>query len=138
MAQNYTDPPATTAEHSAIETSGTQRTAGRGAYITAIAAFLLLAVVGIAFLLPKLHHRDALVDQVRLDAGPPPVVVAENCLRSTLFQTGTTGDGPGFSANAHLRSDCGLQLRSAMSTSVTMCAPVNCWPRLKTRRHGSP
>ncbi|MGI4852878.1 MAG: efflux RND transporter periplasmic adaptor subunit [Janthinobacterium lividum] len=77
MAQNYTDPPVTTAEHSAVATPTSPQTAGRGAYITAIAAFLLLAVLGIAFLLPKLRHRDALVDEVRLNAGPPPVVIAQ-------------------------------------------------------------
>lgn len=76
MAQNFTDPPALAGERDARATPSIQRPAGRGAYMAAIAAFLLLVLVGAAFLLPKLHHRDALVDQARLDAGPVPVVVA--------------------------------------------------------------
>ena len=80
MAQNYSDPPVLAGEHLPATTPHTQREAGRGAYIAAVAAFLLLAALGIAFLLPKLHHRDALVDQARADAGPPPVVVAKIAL----------------------------------------------------------
>ncbi|MGI4758467.1 MAG: efflux RND transporter periplasmic adaptor subunit, partial [Janthinobacterium lividum] len=76
MAQNYTDPPAA-GEHDVQATPSAQQPAGRGAYITAAAAFLLLAALGVAFLLPKLHHRDSLVDQVRVNAGPPPVVVTK-------------------------------------------------------------
>ncbi len=75
-AQNYTDPPVA-GEHEASATPGTQQQAGRGAYVAAGAGFLLLALLGIAFLLPKLHHRDSLRDQARADAGPPPVVVAK-------------------------------------------------------------
>ncbi len=75
MAQNYSDPPALAGEHDVLTTPSQQRTAGRGAYMAAIAAFLLLALLGVAFLLPKLHHRESLVDQTRIDAGPPPVVV---------------------------------------------------------------
>ena len=78
-AQNYTDPPVA-GEHAPRATPATQETAGRGAYIAAGAAFLLLAVLGVAFLLPKLHHRDSLRDQAREDAGPPPVVVAKIAL----------------------------------------------------------
>ena len=75
MAQNYSDPPALAGQHDIQTTSGVQRNAGSGAYIAAGAGFLLLVVLGIAFLIPKLHHRESLADQTRVDAGPPPVVV---------------------------------------------------------------
>ncbi len=77
MAQNYTDPPVLSSEHDVRATSATQQSTARGAYLAALAAFLLLALLGIAFLLPKLRHRESLVDQARLDAGPPPVVVTK-------------------------------------------------------------
>ena len=80
MAQNYSDAPAIPAEHDVRATPTEKRPAGRGAILSAVAAFLLLALLGVAFLLPKLHHRDSLADQVRADAGPPPVVVARVAL----------------------------------------------------------
>ncbi len=91
MAQNYTDPPVLATEHDVRATPQTQQSAGRGAYMAAIAAFLLLAVLGIAFLLPKLRHRESLVDQARLDAGPPPVVVT----KVTLGQLSSKLELPG-------------------------------------------
>ncbi len=80
MAENFSDPPALAGEHDIRTTSGTQRTTGRGAYIAAGAGFLLLVVLGIAFLIPKLHHRESLVDEARVEAGPPPVVVTRVAL----------------------------------------------------------
>lgn len=77
MAGNYTDPPVSAGEHDVRATSPTSQPAGRGAFIAAGAAFLLLVLLGAAFLLPKLRHRESLVDQVRIDAGPPPVVVTK-------------------------------------------------------------
>ena len=77
MAQNYSDPPVLAGEHDVRATPSRQRSAGRGAYIAALAAFLLLLAIGVAFLLPKLHHRESLEDQVRVDAGPPPVLVTK-------------------------------------------------------------
>lgn len=76
MAQNYSDPPVLAGEHDVRAIPAAKPSAGRGAYIAAFAAFLLLVILAVAFLLPKLHHRDALEDQVRVDAGPPPVVTA--------------------------------------------------------------
>ena len=76
MAQNYSDPPVLAGEHDIRTTPQTARSAGRGAYLAAFAAFLLLIILGAAFLVPKLHHRDSLQEQVRVDAGPPPVVTA--------------------------------------------------------------
>ncbi len=80
MAQNYSDPPALAGQHDIQVTSGSQRATGTGAYIAAGAGFLLLLLLGIAFLIPKLHHRDSLVDQAREDAGPPRVVVTRVAL----------------------------------------------------------
>ncbi len=77
MTQNFSDPPVLAGEHDTRATSGTQRATGRGAYIGAGAGFLLLVVLGIAFLIPKLHHKESLSDQTRMDAGPPPVVVTQ-------------------------------------------------------------
>ncbi len=91
MAQNVSDPPALAGEHDTRATSGAQRTTGSGAYIAAGAGFLLLTVLGIAFLIPKLHHRESLNDQTRLDAGPPPVVVT----RVTLGQASSRLELPG-------------------------------------------
>ena len=76
MAQNYSDPPVLAGEHDVRAIPAARPSAGRGAYLSAFAAFLLLVILGVAFLLPKLHHRDALEEQVRVDAGPPPVVTA--------------------------------------------------------------
>ncbi len=77
MAQNYSDAPVIPGEHDVRATPQETRSAGRGAFFSAIAAFLLLALIGLAFLLPKLRHRQSLVDEAREEAGPPPVVVAK-------------------------------------------------------------
>src|ERR1700712_3037742 len=77
MAQNFTDTPALSGEHSPLITPSKQAPVGRGPIITAVAAFLLLAVIGIAFLLPKLHHKETLQEDVRANAGPPPVAVTK-------------------------------------------------------------
>jgi RND family efflux transporter MFP subunit len=77
MAQNFTDAPAIPGEHSPVTTPSKQEPVGRGPMITAVGAFLLLIVLGIAFLLPKLHHKETLQDDVRANAGPPPVAVAK-------------------------------------------------------------
>lgn len=77
MAQNFTDAPAIAGEHSPATTPSKQEPVGRGPIITAVAAFLLLILIGIAFLLPKLHHKETLQEDVRASAGPPPVAVAK-------------------------------------------------------------
>ena len=51
----------------------TNRTS-RAPYVGMTAFFLLLIVVGIVFLLPKLHHRDALEAEAKVAAGPPTVL----------------------------------------------------------------
>ncbi len=75
MAQNFTDAPAIPGEHSPLTTPSKQEPVGRGPLITAVSAFLLLILIGIAFLLPKLHHKETLQEDVRANAGPPPVAV---------------------------------------------------------------
>jgi RND family efflux transporter MFP subunit len=80
MAQNFTDAPVTASEHSPLNTPSAPQPVGRGPVIMAVGGFLLLSVLGIAFLLPKLHHRDTLEDDVRVNAGPPPVAVAHVAL----------------------------------------------------------
>lgn len=47
----------------------------RAPYINIAAFFLLLLVLGIAFLIPKLHHRESLEAEARIAAGPPAVLV---------------------------------------------------------------
>jgi len=49
----------------------------RAPYISVAAFFLLLLVLGIVFLIPKLHHRDALEAEARTAAGPPTVLVTK-------------------------------------------------------------
>ena len=44
-------------------------------YVTAIAAFLILIVIGVLALLPRLHHQTSLQQEANRDAGPPPVFV---------------------------------------------------------------
>ncbi len=91
MAQNYSDAPVLPGEHDVRATPQEKRSAGRGAFFSAFAAFLLLALLGVAFLIPKLRHRDSLVDQARAEAGPPPVVVT----KLTLGQRSSKLELPG-------------------------------------------
>ena len=77
MAQNFTDAPAIPGEHPPAQTPSKQEPVGRGPVIAAAAGFLLLILVGIAFLLPKLHHKETLQEDVRASAGPPPVAVTK-------------------------------------------------------------
>ncbi len=72
MAQNLVEAPATAGTHSA-PTAPT----GKGPFVAAAAFFLLLIIVGIAFLIPKLHHTASLEQDVRDNAGPTPVVVTQ-------------------------------------------------------------
>lgn len=66
-------------------------TSGKGPFVAAAGGFLLLAIVGVAFLVPKLHHETSLADKTRLDAGPPPVAV----VALTAGKAGSTLDLPG-------------------------------------------
>lgn len=49
----------------------------RGPYIGMTAFFLLLIIVGALFLLPKLRHRDVLVAEAQVAAGPPMVLATK-------------------------------------------------------------
>ena len=72
------------------ETVTTQPT-GKGPFVAAAGGFLLLAIVGVAFLIPRLHHETSLADKTRVDAGPPLVaIVALNSGKA-----GSTLDLPG-------------------------------------------
>ena len=77
MAQNFTDAPAIPGEHTPAMTPSRPQPVGRGPIITAVSAFLLLIVIGVAFLLPKLHHKETLQEDVRANSGPPPVAVTK-------------------------------------------------------------
>lgn len=74
MAQNFIDAPAAH-EHDVRTTTADPRPPRRGPVAVAGGGFLLLVLLGAAFLIPKLRHRDALVEETRLNAGPPPVEV---------------------------------------------------------------
>jgi RND family efflux transporter MFP subunit len=47
----------------------------RTPYVGAVAFFLILVVIGVMFLLPKLHHRATLAAEAQAAAGPPSVLV---------------------------------------------------------------
>ncbi len=96
MAQNFADTPVNThaavaTQHDAAPLPPARQPVGKGPFIAAAGGFLLLVVVGVAFLIPKLHHRDSLEDDVRVNAGPPPVAVA----RVSLGKTSNTLELPG-------------------------------------------
>lgn len=74
MAQNFIDAPIS-GEHDVRATPGDPHPPRRGPVAAAGGAFLLLALVGAAFLVPKLRHRDALVEETRVNSGPPPASV---------------------------------------------------------------
>lgn len=81
MAQNIADPPVIhTGEHNTRTTPLAREPVGRGPLITAVSGFLLLVLIGAAFLLPKLKHKETLEEDVRANAGPPPVAVAKVAL----------------------------------------------------------
>ena len=76
MAQNFIDTPAAN-QPDPLTAPADPRPPRRGAVAAAAGAFLLLILLGIAFLIPKLHHREALVDESRESMGPPPVSVTK-------------------------------------------------------------
>lgn len=75
MAENFIDAPAPE-QHDPRTTPADPAPPGRGTVVAVAAAFLLLVLVGVAFLIPKLHRRDALVEEARESMGPPQVDVA--------------------------------------------------------------
>ncbi|WP_419803913.1 efflux RND transporter periplasmic adaptor subunit [Terriglobus sp.] len=74
MAQNFIDTPAGQ-QHDPRSTPADPAPPRRGPVAAAAAGFLLLVLVGVAFLIPKLHHREALVTESRDNMGPPDVDV---------------------------------------------------------------
>ena len=75
MAQNFIDAPAAQ-QHDPRSTPADPAPPRRGPVVAAAAGFLLLVLIGVAFLIPKLHHREALVTESRDTMGPPDVDVA--------------------------------------------------------------
>ncbi len=82
MAQNFVDAPIAN-EQDPRTVAGDPNPPQKGRVVGAAAAFLLLILVGAAFLIPKLRHRDELVQETRVVSGPPPVSVAKIQLGST-------------------------------------------------------
>ena len=97
MAQNFTDAPVLPGEHRSVNTPSKPESVGRGPIVAAAAAFLLLILIGIAFLLPKLHHKETLQDDVRANAGPPPVAVTKVKLGQATNVLELPGSGQAFS-----------------------------------------
>jgi RND family efflux transporter MFP subunit len=73
MAQNV-------AVHDSSAVPPAQQPAGKGPLVAAVSGFLLLVLIGVGFLIPKLKHRETLEDDVRANAGPPPVAVTKVAL----------------------------------------------------------
>ncbi len=84
MAQNFIDTPVG-AEHDPRTTAVDPHPPRRAPVALAAGAFLLLILLGAAFLVPRFRHRDALVEETRVAAGPPPVEIA------TIVYGPTTG-----------------------------------------------
>lgn len=82
MAQNFIDTPVA-AEHDPRRTPADPNPPRRAPVALAAGAFLLLILLGAAFLVPRFRHRDALVEETRLAGGPPPVQVATIALGTT-------------------------------------------------------
>lgn len=86
MSQSAIQIPAATGEPT------TTPPAGKGPFVAAAGGFLLLAVVGVVFLIPKLHHQNVLEDRAKDASGPPPVAIQEVAVgapTSTLDLPGT-------------------------------------------------
>ncbi len=75
MAQNFIDTPVTT-EHDPRLTPADPNPSRRTPVALAGGFFLLLILLGAAFLIPRFRHKDALVEETRITAGPPPVEIA--------------------------------------------------------------
>ena len=82
MAQNFIDTPAAT-EHDPRAAHADRNAPARGPVAFAAGAFLLLILLGAAFLVPRFRHKDALVEETRVAAGPPPVEIAKIALGTT-------------------------------------------------------
>ncbi len=75
MAQNFIDTPVA-AEHDPRATPADPHPPRRAPVALAGGFFLLLILLGGAFLVPRFRHKDALVEETRINAGPPPVEIA--------------------------------------------------------------
>jgi RND family efflux transporter MFP subunit len=81
MAQNFADTtPGNIGGHDQRATPSPKQPVGKGPLVAAVSGFLLLGLVGVAFLVPKLKHRDTLEADVRANDGPPPVSVTRVAL----------------------------------------------------------
>ena len=60
-------------QHSKADTDHSSR----APYVGMMAFFLLLVILGVAFLIPKLRHRDTLEAEARVAAGPPTVLATK-------------------------------------------------------------
>jgi RND family efflux transporter MFP subunit len=98
MAQNVADTPVIhTGEHDAHVTPPARQPVGKGPLITAVGGFLLLLVIGVVFLLPKLKHKETLEQDVRDNAGPPPVAVTKVALGKATNMLELPGNVQAFS-----------------------------------------
>ena len=95
MAQNFIDAPAGE-QHDPRSTPADPTPPRRGTVIAVAAGFLLLVLVGVAFLLPKLHHRDTLLAEARESMGPPEVDVTRVELGSPNAQLELPGTVQAF------------------------------------------
>ena len=76
MVQNTIDTPVG-AEHDPRRTRVEADQPSRRPVAFAAGAFLLLILLGAAFLVPRFRHRDALAEETRVATGPPPVEVGK-------------------------------------------------------------
>ena len=76
MAQNFIDTPVA-AEHDPRNTPADPNPPRRAPVALAAGAFLLLILLGAAFVVPRFRHHDALVEETRVAGGPPPVELAK-------------------------------------------------------------
>ncbi len=98
MAQNVADAPVVhTGEHDPRIAPPPQQTSGKGPLITAVGGFLLLVLIGVAFLIPKLKHKETLEQDVRENAGPPPVAVTKVILGKATNTLDLPGNVQAFS-----------------------------------------
>jgi RND family efflux transporter MFP subunit len=98
MAQNFADAPVMhTGEHDPRVAPPAPQPTGKGPLVMAVGGFLLLVLIGVAFLIPKLKHKETLEDDVRANAGPPPVAVVKVALGKATNTLDLPGNVQAFS-----------------------------------------
>lgn len=95
MAQNFIDTPVGT-EHDPRTTKAGVNPPRRKPVAFAAGGFLLLMLLGAAFLIPRFRHRDALVEETQVAGGPPPVEVATIALGTTTAKLELPGTVQAF------------------------------------------